>query len=471
MHTADYSYRFGDFRDRQNLVEARIERTHEKRIFAVAINDLALLESSSSSMPPELADLLDIAVAVYVADRMSLRGRDRQCSIAITLPLRDHTRFASLQIIERLEKILYWYTGDKWSFEFEQRKSYGRLAERQPHFPFRSTKPTEVALWSGGLNSYAGLINRWLLYPENRFVLVGTGANSNVIGLQKRVERLATSLDNNIELKPIPLRLTYGHVYRPWDINRIPRVRGLVFMLIGAVCALLEDRTELSIYENGLGAINLSFGAYSLGLDHSRAVHPISLLDVSNLITKTVGQCFTIHNPFLFSTKAQMCAVFNRLPEHLRYNAVDVIFSTSSCDRQNHHKPRQYKQHCGWCSSCLLRHQALCASGIGDNTEYDIAPLSAPIPSRSHFWAMGQQVDKLREVLSAHNPWYALSREYPETLPDMVSRLSEAEGLDTHVIINRLVDLYRNYVNEWDRVLSITVPHLQNKDLYEHNIA
>src|SRR5205085_10815902 len=145
--------------------------------------------------------------------------------------------------------------------------------------------------------------------------------------------------------------LIHGPDFGRNDLNRIPRSRGFVFLLLGAVCALLEGKDELFVYENGIGAINLNYGSPEVGLDQSRAVHPISLIEMSHLVSNTLDAPFAFHNPFLFTTKAQMCEVFNRLPEQFLVQVNRLVSKTVSCDRRSR-IPKELMQ-CGCCSSCL----------------------------------------------------------------------------------------------------------------------
>jgi hypothetical protein len=127
-----------------------------------------------------------------------------------------------------------------------------------------------------------------------------------------------------------------------------------VFTLLGSACAYLMGQKVLNLYENGIGAINLPYRKSAIGLDHTRSVHPLTLLSVSNLVSELIGEKFTIRNPFLFRTKAEMC---QQLAEDERY---DLPALTVSCDSPHRKQPIQ----CGYCSSCILRKQALAASGI-----------------------------------------------------------------------------------------------------------
>jgi len=231
------------------------------------------------------------------------------------------------------------------------------------------------------------------------------------------------------------------------------RSRGFVFILLGVACAALLGQHSLDIYENGVGAINLPFTKAEVGLDHSRSVHPLSLHYMSELISSLFGVAFSIRNPFLFSTKAQMCNILSG------DGATDFIFQTISCDHRHRRKPSQ----CGYCSSCLLRRQALAAQGIADRTPYLVTALSNSrrmLPDDSlHLRAMLSQVDDLRNLLSQIDPWESLSGNYP-WLREIVDRTFETEGMTKEVLIKRLLHLYECYVHEWDIARPIIEPGL-----------
>jgi hypothetical protein len=241
-------------------------------------------------------------------------------------------------------------------------------------------------------------------------------------------------------------------------------------MLLGMACAYLAGKTTLHIYENGIGAINLPFRASQIGLDHTRAVHPLSLLHMSNLVPEWLGARFNFENLFLFSTKAMVCQAL------VETGCVDLAFKTISCDRLHREKPMQ----CGYCSSCLLRRQALAVHGIEDQTCYiatdrsaaSQAPWQLPLlfkplkntaiarpvesqeplwPKYAHLLAMLRQVEDLRVLLSANPPWDSLVCKYPK-LDDVVDYTAPDTGMAPEVMRERLVRLYQTYVCEWDSV-------------------
>lgn len=410
----------------------------------VAVEDLEYLKSGHP-VPPRVADLVDLAVAVSAADRLSICKDDAPNVIEVALPVRDPGLFGNAATSKLLADVLYWYTGDHWRFCFSQHSAFRRGAELQECFPLDDRKSAvEVALWSGGLDALAGLYNRLLLLPETSFTLLGTGS-SNIVHRGQKETILAMSqvlaFAGRTRLVRVPIKVT-GTISRPKSPEL--RARGFVFLLLGAACAYLEGQRELNVYENGVGAINLPFRASEVGLDHARSVHPISLLDMSALVTALLGVPFRLHNPFLFTTKAQMC---QRLVEN---GAVELIRKSISCDRLHRQKPMQ----CGLCSSCLLRRQSLTVLGVEDRADY-VATAPHPYEGQTrpfdttHLQAMIFQADALRSLLSSGNPWGSLSRRY-STLTDTVDRTASWEGLSPTAMQGKLLDLYGRYVREWD---------------------
>jgi len=105
-----------------------------------------------------MADLLDVAMAVYAADRRSLRDfkkeKTGQRRIHMRLAVREPELWESAEISEQLSELLSWLSGDVWSFEFARRESDPSPAESVRYlFSWPTDHPAEVSLFSGGLDS------------------------------------------------------------------------------------------------------------------------------------------------------------------------------------------------------------------------------------------------------------------------------------------------------------------------------
>lgn len=438
----DYTYIFDAIDDRLSRAWRIDHRTKTTLEFQVAPGDMSLRYWSPVNTLPHIGDLVDLALAVHMTDRFPRRASNRSCRIHVRMSLRNPDLFNQPETLKLLCDVLYWYTDDIWTFTFAQRTQARRMAERQASFyPLPEAAPmTEVALWSGGLDAFAGLWQRQMHHPETQYVLFGTGANQSMLHRQRELFRASCKVCvAPLTLIRMPLRLrTPCRTTR----NRYPRARGFVFLVLGAVCALLQGQTRLHIYENGVGAFNLPFRAAEVGTDYSRAVHPLSLLKIEQLILHLTGSVFTFVQPFLFQTKAEVCAPLLDTP------AEALVPLTISCDSRLRRKNGTIQ--CGHCSSCLLRRQALAVIELVDRTAYDRVDLADP-DDRFVLEAMIAQRDMLRQCFASTNPWVALRNRYPD-LEKTVTRIARATGKAPAHLATHIRNLYERYADEWDQV-------------------
>ena len=327
-----------------------------------------------------------------------------------------------------------------------KRSQPGRSIENQRLLGSSDPDVDEVALWSGGLDALAGLYTRQKQSPRKAFALLGSGSNDQNYARQQRVfHGLQDLLPNRLDLCRVPIRFDQSSQAPK---NPFSRARGIVFMLLGSACAYLRGLKVLHVYENGIGAINLPYRKSAVGLDHSRSVHPETLLGVGRLMSGLTGDNFKVRNPFLFNTKAEMIRLL------AQDGRSELVALTSSCDSP-HRKPQQPAQ-CGYCSSCILRKQALAASQLEDKSHYIVPHGSSPAQDfRLYLDSMLDQVSTLSKRLSmsseAVEQWKALSWRFPE-LDDIVDRTHMQEEITASEMRRRLIRLYHAYVAEWNVV-------------------
>jgi len=388
-------------------------------------------------------DFIDLGLAVYLSDWLSHKKVGGTTNlIRVALPLRNYQIFNSEDIRSKLTDLLGWFTGDKWKFQFYKRSSKNRSIARQPVFEYDSGQESQVSLWSGGLDALAGLYNSYKSFPSRRYYLVGAGFNSKVYKLQKK---LAKEVSNNLTIDLHLFRLLYNlRGTSQMRKHSFVRSRGLGFIFSGVGCALAVDCKKLYIYENGIGAINLPYRHSEVGLDHTRALNPKSLIEASELVSQVLNQEFEILNPCVLSTKAEMC-------RNLKDGSLlDAVFDTKSCDSPHRKVPSQ----CGSCSSCILRRQALVAAGIEDRTKYVIQEESDNSASGTHFInGMIHQVNTLADILhndekSTDDKWIDLVNEYPD-LDYVADSLASRRQNNVEQIREGIMDLYKKYCHEW----------------------
>jgi len=207
--------------------------------------------------------------------------------------------------------------------------------------------------------------------------------------------------------------------------------------------------------------LNLPFNKRQLGTQHTRSVHPHTLLSLSRLLSLLGIENVSYEAPFMFSTKGELCA-------ELRMTSLEKLCSkTISCDSFAIRQPTNAKDpttelHCGKCSSCLLRRQAVFNAQI----EKEDAPVSYLFDVCRPGWVqdsdkdpeallmMLDQVALLKEACASKNPKNALLSEFPELVQayNAIQQSPLIFGLtDNDRCMESLVNLLQHYVKEWDK--------------------
>ena len=415
-------------------------------------------------LPADLADLIDVAVAVYAADRKSRRNfrgpNTGRRSIELELSLRDPERWDKPSASEGLRDYLDWLSGDDWVFEFHERSSDPPAAETQASFfkpPLEA--PASISLFSGGLDSVAGLASEVCRESESSHVLVSGYTHTRLLGQQRRqVERIRSALEEGTT----GARSRVWHMAVGFGINRPDmrteekgqRTRAFVYKALGIAAATLAGSTTLRVFENGIGALNLPLNETQLGVDNYRGVHPRSLKLLEDLLPAVINCPVRIENPYLFHTKAEMCRAL------LGVGFLDVVNETVSCDRFPL-RTRGLPWQCGYCTSCILRRQALHASGFSD---FDRAAAylgdvfdgydDLSLPQRHGIRTTHDQVFKLGRILAQADPWTALCLSYPQ-LAQVSLEISVHRSIEHELVKQQILRLYSTYVSEWQSLPSI----------------
>ncbi len=416
------------------------------------VNDLRITRAFSRRLDPLLADWIDTALFVYLADRLSLRRRHTSQHYALQwgrklhlkVPVRIPEVWTRLEIYESLQRLLHFFTEDDWQIEFVKDCKTQRLSESQNSLlPAWEPSPVRVALYSGGLDSFAGTVQQIAELPEHQFVLV-SGVTSTRQGKAQRNQ--IRVINENALRHAIRIPVFYGLRRGIEREERSQRSRGFLFTTLGAVTAITAGANELYIYENGIGAINLPYDGSQVGTSNTRAANPIALLRMSKFVADLTGVPVRIENPFLFQTKAEMC----RHPELRRLGQHTAL--TFSCDGF----PIRHKDQpqCGVCTSCLLRRLSLESAGLSSfDLGYSHDLLSAQFVDKrkqlDSLRVMDWQAQRIAVALASSNPWQALRQEFP-ALIDVVSEICRTNGSQPEEIRSALLRLYSQYVNEWN---------------------
>ena len=416
-----------------------------------------LSRTFAKELPAPAADLLDVVGFIYAADRQSPRRyrgvATGQRKFNLRVPVRQPGVWSSPELTRQLQQLLRWISGDVWAFEFVGSRETNKAQGAQDFlFDLPPRPPVSVSLFSGGLDSLAGLARHTLGSPGGTRILVSGRTHDRLAGQQKRqVRRIRAVCGSTLPVEGQNL----WHVSVPYGISaggstneeKGQRTRALVFLAVGAITAMQAGADTLWVYENGIGALNLPLNATQIGTDNYRGVHPRSLCMAQKLFESALGRPCRIRNPYLFTTKAEMCRSLR--PSGL----ADVVSETMSCDGYPQRVRRQSQ--CGHCTSCVLRRQALHSSGLshrddGQSYRCDIFQSQRNFDQdQAHgFMVMSEQVRQIAGCLASENPWAKLAAAFPELLitvkviasePDLTSELAEAN----------LLGLFQNHVQEW----------------------
>lgn len=148
-----------------------------------------------SNIPDVLLDLLEVAAYVYCADQRISRGSEKltdhgrqwRRSLHFTIPLRQPDLWASDAVSTALCDTLGFLSDDAYAFDFV--KATKPLAERSLYFPNLvdgTFVPDDIALFSGGVDSFAGAVED-VIGNGKKMVLVGHHSATKVFSVQKEL--------------------------------------------------------------------------------------------------------------------------------------------------------------------------------------------------------------------------------------------------------------------------------------------
>ena len=311
-------------------------------------------------LPSRVAsDFLLVAGVVYALDKLVLRSEAANAwtrSFSVTIPVSDSSLWSSAST--ELNACVSFLTGDTWTFTFTnaKRQLFGPLAIAR--VAPKIADIGAVSLFSGGMDSLAGVIN-WLEgHPTKGLLLVGhhDGQMAGPFGDQKNILSALR--------KAYPNRLASSLV-RVGNTGESPEItlrsRSLLFIAI-AVCVASGHGFEgpLVLPENGTIALNVPLSPSRRGSCSTRTAHPCYLGLLQQVLAK-LGLNHAIENPLMMKTKGEVASTCANkiLFEHL-------VPASVSCAKRGHKrtwKNRRVKG-CGMCMPCIYRRAALHSAGL-----------------------------------------------------------------------------------------------------------
>jgi len=390
------------------------------------------------------ADFIWLAVAVYLADRCSPRypyGTSGPAHwrrrIHLEIPVSDPSVWSGAEA--ELAHVLEFLTEDDWTFEFLPGRTEF-TAERQGHFRrMRGPEIEWTSLFSGGLDSIAGAL-QWLSGTDGVGLLVSGQTHARITaGQELQVAELREQFPNRVEHVGIGYGFPDKNRHELDGFESTQRTRAFMHTALGSVIALMAGNSQLFLFENGFGALNLACDSAQFGSQNSRGTHPVFLRRMAALVSAAFSKPFVIANPFTLSTKAQMLSATS-----VR-NFEKLLQKSFSCDRFPNYNHAQSQ--CGCCPSCLIRRLSFHASGLPDDANsYTIDIFRPRRPLREtellSLSKLTVQAETLTSCLRLKEPWPALCAKWPNLLR------TELE-LNSPGLQAALIDLLRRHADEW----------------------
>jgi hypothetical protein len=285
-----------------------------------------------------MIDFLEIASYVFTADCATGRGKKKWTDDSSTEPWRRDLAF-----VIPVREPDFWDTAKIkgssrrcWAFSpmtstLSPSYPWSATAEisnrtlssaTQKDWPFHRLE--RVLMFSGGLDSLAGAVDTAV--GGANLVLV---SHRPVSTLDSRQKKLFSELQRRF-----PGRLIHIPVWinKPESFGREPtqRTRSFLYSALGTVVARSVEASGVRFYENGIVSLNLPIAEEVLRARASRTTHPVALHLLASLCAAVTERDFTVDNPHLFKTKAEVVATLAthevRLPNrrYLLMFALDV---------------------------------------------------------------------------------------------------------------------------------------------------
>jgi 7-cyano-7-deazaguanine synthase in queuosine biosynthesis len=313
--------------------------------------------------PPDvLTDLLEIAAYVHCADQIVSRGgevsrglgADWRRDLRFIVPVREPDRWSSPEVRGSLQRLLGFMSDDTFRFEFVDMRDPPPVEGYLNFGEEIGDRSDEVLLFSGGLDSLAGAVDR-LCNGKSRLLLVSHQSSTKIADRQYF---LASELANRFpgRVLHVPVRLT-KHGLRAVETTQ--RSRSFLFGALAALVSSMSGTHGFRCFENGIVSFNLPIAGQVVGTAATRTTHPRVIRDLSGFLSTLGVGTIEVENPFLWLTKAEVAELLC-ISGH-----ADLAKHSVSCSRV--HEMTRLHTHCGCCSQCLDRRFGALAGGLGRN--------------------------------------------------------------------------------------------------------
>jgi 7-cyano-7-deazaguanine synthase in queuosine biosynthesis len=421
--------------------------------FRVTLGIEGLRGSMYKDVPARLHDFLDIATYVYIADQCVKRGVNEVESFGTTwhrrfkfvVPVKDLEFWDSEATKATLQDCLSFLSDDTYEFVFTQvtdRPLFQAFLNNLNDCGELFGSPDQVMLYSGGLDSLAGVIDE-AVNQKRRVLLVNHRSTQKI---DKKYAVLAAQLEAKCKSNPPQHMRVTVHKKKWMNAEYTQRARSFLYAALAGVVAKQIGHTSIRFYENGVISLNLPISAEVVGGKATRTTHPRVLHSFSQLLSLITDTNFRVENPFDWRTKTEVVDLI------VKSGCQDLVKHSISCthtwEMTNDHS------HCGTCSQCIDRRFAIIAAKAEQfdqlsNYKVDVFTQSRTTEQKvgadktlyASYIERSNQVRKIETV--AH-----LIRKYPE----LTRAIPFIKG-DAGAVAQRCFDLYKKHAADVNSVV------------------
>ena len=230
-----------------------------------------------------------------VPERPGRRSRSFRVRLEVHTPEFWHSGdVARLLKLRRVEFV----SGDRWDFELRRRGEAAILRPMPGPFPLDEEMPPEtVSLYSGGLDSAAGLARRLMDSPGRRFLPVTVGHQSQLLSnVQAQLSVIWRRFGGPLSHIAVPAEMAQPARN---EEEKTQRSRSFLFACVGGAVAAMSGSPEVEVYESGIGAVNCRSVDWMVGSRATKSSHPHFLRLASGIVSRVAGRDVTFRLPFL----------------------------------------------------------------------------------------------------------------------------------------------------------------------------
>ena len=313
-------------------------------------------------LPDRILDLLELAAYVFAADRAAYRGAKDAVeyhawsrSMFFVVKVRDATFWNQPRVKEKLSAAIRFMTGDfEYSFEFLAGHTTppASLFDKE-EFAIAPQGPASVVLFSGGIDSLTGVLDRLETTNENLYLISHRSGQPSTKKTQaKLVLALCAAYPGRVHHYSFDCGLANER-----GAEETQRTRAFLFSSIAFAVAHRIGLDSFFAYENGVTSLNFIRRQDLMNARASRTTHPQTHALMADFLTEVHGGPVKLVNPFWIKTKADVFALLDKVKGR------NLISSAVSCSKTFQRLPGN-ATHCGGCFQCIDRRIAAYAAGL-----------------------------------------------------------------------------------------------------------